>query len=121
SSVVRYGASGVAEHRNGSRLPNAAPRNVYRTHDGGWVVISALTDRAVQRLLEAMSASTPENLRRFGSAAARAANANTLDGFVADWVQTQERDALVELLAAARIPVSAVNDMAAVFDDPHIR
>lgn len=120
-SVLRYGATGVAERRFGSRFPGNAPRNVYGTRDGGWVVISALTDRVVKRLLETMDCATPENLQRFGTSAARAANENAMDQAVADWVATRDRVAVVDVLSAARIPVSPVNDMADVFADPHIR
>jgi len=118
-SVARYGAGDAGERRCGSRLPGAAPRNVYAARDG-WVVISALTDRVVKRLLEVMGRATPEDLARFGNNAARAANADALDRAVAEWVATQPRDRVVELLAEARIPVTPVNDMAAVFADPHI-
>lgn len=121
NSVLRYGATGVAERRFGSRLPGSAPRNVYRTRDDRYVVISALTDRAVKRLLECMNIATPDNLQRFGTAAARAANEDAMDQAAADWVGAQDRSRVIELLAAARIPVSPVNDMADVFADPHIR
>jgi crotonobetainyl-CoA:carnitine CoA-transferase CaiB-like acyl-CoA transferase len=121
NSVLRYGATGVAERRFGSRLPGSAPRNVYRTRDDSYVVISALTDRVVKRLLDCMNIATPENLQRFGTAAARAANENAMDQAVADWVATQDRAHVISVLAAARIPVSPVNDMADVFADPHIQ
>jgi formyl-CoA transferase len=119
-SVARHGAGDTGERRCGSRLPGAAPRNVYAARDG-WVVISALTDRVVKRLLEVMGKADPDNLARFGSNTARAENADAMDRAVADWVATQPRDRVVELLAEARIPVTPVNDMAAVFADPHIQ
>lgn len=118
-SVARHGAGDTSERRCGSRLPGAAPRNVYAARDG-WVVISALTDRVVKRLLEVMGKADPENLARFGSNAARAVNEDAMDRTVADWVATQPRDRVVQLLAEARVPVTPVNDMAAVFADPHI-
>lgn len=121
NSVLRYGATGIAEQRAGSRLPGSAPRNVYRTRDQSFVVISALTDRVVLRLLECMNIATPDNLQRFGTSAARAANEDAMDKAVADWCVTQDRARVIELLAAARIPVSPVNDMADVFADPHIQ
>jgi crotonobetainyl-CoA:carnitine CoA-transferase CaiB-like acyl-CoA transferase len=121
NSVLRYGATGVAERRAGSRLPGSAPRNVYGTRDHSYVVISALTDRVVKRLLECMNIATPDNLQRFGTAAARTSNEDAMDQAVADWTATQDRARLIEVLAAARIPVSPVNDMADVFADPHIQ
>ena len=121
SSVLRYGATGVAERRFGSRLPGSAPRNVYRTRDDSYVVISALTDRVVKRLLECLDIATPDNLQRFGTSAARAVNEDDMDQAVADWAASQDRARIIELLTAARVPVSPVNDMADVFADPHIQ
>ena len=121
SSVLRYGATGVAERRFGSRLQGSAPRNVYRTRDDSYVVISALTDRVVKRLLECLDIATPDNLQRFGTSAARAVNEDAMDQAVADWAALQDRARIIELLTAARVPVSPVNDMADVFSDPHIQ
>ncbi|NUU20810.1 MAG: CoA transferase, partial [Streptomycetaceae bacterium] len=36
--------------RTGSRVPGGVPRNVYRTRDGHWVVVSGTTDRQVVRV-----------------------------------------------------------------------
>ena len=118
--ILRYGHSGVSESRAGSRIPGSAPRNTYRTRDGRWVVISAVTDRMVARLLQAMGRDSPANRERFGRQPDRVRNELEMDAEVADWVAQTDGDAVVETLAAAAIPVSAVNDAAAIFADPHI-
>jgi crotonobetainyl-CoA:carnitine CoA-transferase CaiB-like acyl-CoA transferase len=40
---------------------------------------------------------------------------------VAGWVGAQRRDGLLSVLDEARIPAAPVNDLASIWDDPHVR
>lgn len=113
-------AGSAAPARTGSRVAGGVPRNVYRTRDGHWVVVSGTTDRQVARVLRVIGRDTAEDHERFGTSAARLAAADELDGLVASWIAGHDRADVVAALVAARIPVAPVNDLAALLADPHI-
>ena len=106
--------------RTGSRVAGGVPRNVYRTSDDRWVVVSGTTDAQVSRVLSVIGQDTPASRERYGTSAARLAVADELDGLVADWIRGQPREAVVETFRTARVPVSPVNDLADLAGDPHI-
>jgi formyl-CoA transferase len=120
-AMVAWSPGAPSPTRTGSRIPVATPRNVYRTRDERWVVISGPVDAQVLRLLELIGADTDDNRARFGRATERNANADALDGMVAGWVATQDARAVVDALVAARIPVTEVNDVESLLADPHVR
>jgi formyl-CoA transferase len=107
--------------RTGSRVANGVPRNVYRTGDDRYVVLSGTTDAQVARVLAVIGADTPEAHRRFGTSTARLAVADELDGLVAGWIRTRPREDVVAAFRSARVPVSPVNDLADLFSDPHVQ
>jgi crotonobetainyl-CoA:carnitine CoA-transferase CaiB-like acyl-CoA transferase len=119
-TIVAYDPTGETPRRSGSRVPGGVPRNVYRTRDGHWVVVSGTTDAQVARLLPLIGRDTPEDRARFGRSAARLAAADELDGLVAEWIAAHDRDDVLETLLGARIPAAPVNDMPAILDDPHV-
>jgi crotonobetainyl-CoA:carnitine CoA-transferase CaiB-like acyl-CoA transferase len=106
--------------RTGSRVAGGVPRNVYRTADDRWVVLSGTTDAQVRRVLAVIGADTEAARQRYGTSAARLAVADELDGLVADWIRTQPRTAVIDAFRAARVPVSPVNDLADLAHDPHV-
>ena len=106
--------------RTGSRIPVATPRNVYRTHDERWVVISGPTDSQVSRLLDVIGTDRAARAR-FADAAGRNAHADELDAAVAQWVGTRDLETVVATLVEAHVPVTEVHDTASLFIDPHVR
>jgi crotonobetainyl-CoA:carnitine CoA-transferase CaiB-like acyl-CoA transferase len=101
-------------------VPNGVPRNVYRTADGSWLVVSGTTDNQVSRLLPILGLDTDEGLAKFAKVRDRVQHADELDGLVADWIAAHERDDVVEQFLDARIPVAPVNDLASLAADPHV-
>ncbi len=119
-SVAAWERGAPPPHRTGSRVANGVPRNVYRTRDDTWLVVSATTDNQVGRLLPLLGLDTEDGLARFAKAAARGQHADELDGLVADWIATHDRDDVIEQFLDARLPVAPVNDLAALVADPHV-
>ncbi len=119
-TVAAWDGAAPAPARTGSRVPGGVPRNVYRTCDDGYVVLSGTTDEQVKRVLEVIGADTPEARERYGTSAARLAVADELDGRVAEWIRGQPRDGVVAAFRAARVPVSPVNDLADLAADAHV-
>jgi crotonobetainyl-CoA:carnitine CoA-transferase CaiB-like acyl-CoA transferase len=106
--------------RTGSRVQGGVPRNVYRTADDRWVVLSGTTDAQVARVLDVIGIAGPDATERYGTSAARLAVADELDARVADWISRRSRQEAVAAFRAARVPISPVNDFADLVADPHI-
>jgi crotonobetainyl-CoA:carnitine CoA-transferase CaiB-like acyl-CoA transferase len=107
--------------RTGSRVHGGVPRNVYQASDGRWIVLSGTTDAQVRRVLAVIGADTEAARERYGTSAARLAVADELDALVADWIRARPRNEVIEAFRQARVPVSPVNDLADLADDPHVR
>ena len=120
STVAGWEPGSPSPSRTGSRVPNAAPRNVYRSADGGWVVVSGTTDAQVARVLRVIGRDTAEARGRFGSSAARLRVADELDALVAEWIAAHDRADVLDALLDARVPAAPVNDLDALFADPHV-
>ncbi len=119
-TIVAYDPTGDTPHRTGSRVPGGVPRNVYRTGDGHWVVVSGTTDPQVARLLPMIGRDSPEDRARFARSGERLAAADELDRLVADWIAARDRNDVIEAFLRARIPAAPVNDLPAILDDPHV-
>jgi crotonobetainyl-CoA:carnitine CoA-transferase CaiB-like acyl-CoA transferase len=107
-------------HRTGSRVPNGVPRNVYRTRDHRWIVVSGTTDRQVDRVLELIGRDTEADRARFARSADRLRNADELDALVASWISRHDAGDVIAQLEARRVPVAPVHDVPGLLADPHI-
>jgi crotonobetainyl-CoA:carnitine CoA-transferase CaiB-like acyl-CoA transferase len=121
NGVPQFALTGKADRRSGSRIPGAVPRNTYRTRDGQWLALSAVTDRLVAALLEMMGRDPQAESARFGTVDLRRAHEEELDAEVAGWVAQRDASSLLDALVRAGIPAAPVNDVAAILSDPHVR
>jgi crotonobetainyl-CoA:carnitine CoA-transferase CaiB-like acyl-CoA transferase len=119
-TVIAADPDGPVPGRTGSRVPGGAPRNVYRTRDGHWVVVSGTTDNQVARFLPILGIDTTAGRQRFGRSAARLTHADELDELVGQWVGERERAEVMQTLLEARIPVAPVNSVVDLRSDPHV-
>jgi crotonobetainyl-CoA:carnitine CoA-transferase CaiB-like acyl-CoA transferase len=120
-TVAAWDGTGEPPMRTGSRVAGGVPRNVYRTLDDRWVVLSGTTDAQVVRVLSVIGVDTPEAHARYGTSAARLAVADELDALVASWIRGQTREDVVRAFRRERVPVSPVNDLADLVADPHVQ
>ncbi len=120
-TVAAWDGASPPPTRTGSRVAGGVPRNVYRTADDRWVVLSGTTDAQVARVLGVIGSDAPEAHARYGTSKARLAVADELDALVAGWIRGQPRDAVIASFRAVRVPVSPVNDLADLVADPHVR
>lgn len=120
ASVPGFVEGDPPPHRTGSRVANGVPRNVYRTRDDAWLVVSATTDNQVGRLLPILGLDTPDGLGRFARVPDRVQHADELDGVVAEWIAAHDRAEVVDTFLAARLPVAPVNTLADLIADPHV-
>lgn len=121
-SIVAWDRAGgeAAPHRTGSRVPNGVPRNVYRTRDGRWLVVSGTTDRQVARVLELIGQDDDAGQAKFARSTDRLRNADELDALVAGWIGEHDAAEVEAALVARRVPVAPVHDLPGLFADPHI-
>jgi crotonobetainyl-CoA:carnitine CoA-transferase CaiB-like acyl-CoA transferase len=120
-SIAGWAPGTPSPARTGSRVDGGVPRNVYRSGDGLWMVLSGTTDAQVARILRVIGHDTPEDHARFRRSADRLAAADELDGMVAEWIGCHDRHRVLSVFEEARIPVAPVNDLAALAADAQVR
>ncbi len=115
--AASYRASGRLRSRTGSRSTTAAPRNAYRTADGGWVCLSASTQAMTERLLRAIG--RPELIEdpRYRTNADRVRNAESLDAVIAEFVSRRTLDGNLEFFDREEVTVGPIYDIAQIMRD----
>lgn len=105
--------------RTGSRSTNTAPRNAYRTSDGGWVCLSASTQGMTEKLFRSIGREDMVADPRFANNPARLQNWQELDGIIGGWIGART---LAENLAhfdAAGVTIGPIMDTAMLESDPY--
>ena len=119
--VPAYGSLGAIAKRAGPRLPDNAPNNLYRSKDGGYIHITAITRALFRRLAEVMGRPTMAEDPRFVSAELRARNQDALDDIIGSWTRCLPLAELERRLIDAGIPAAPVNRIDDIFADPHFQ
>lgn len=96
-----------------------APFGTYKTSDG-YIVIAVLGERIWERFCHAIGREDLLQDERFGSGVSRQRNLAALDTHIEPWLCARTRAQAVDELLAQGIPASMVNDVADVFDCPHV-
>ncbi len=106
--------------RTGSRSTNAAPRNAYRTRDGGWVCLSASTQGMTEKLLRSIGRPELIDDPRFRSNADRVRHGEELDAIIGAYIAERS---LAETLAhfdAAGVTIGPIMDAEMLAGDPYV-
>lgn len=113
-----YDATGELQARTGNRSVNNAPRNTYRTRDGGWVAVSTSSQNIAERVMHLVG--RPELIDElwFASGSERAKHADELDAAVAAWIGDRDRDEVVAEFEKAQAAVAPIYDASDVVADP---
>jgi crotonobetainyl-CoA:carnitine CoA-transferase CaiB-like acyl-CoA transferase len=119
--VSGWDPNGPSPHRTGSRVPGGVPRNTYRTADDEWVVLSGPADAQVARVLDVLGVEEEEVRSRYTTIGPRLAHYEELDQLVASWIRARPRADVLAAFEAARIPITPVNDLAALAADPQVQ
>ncbi len=116
--ITRWAALKTMAPRTGNRSANNAPRNTYRTRDGGWVAVSTSAQSIAERVMELVG--RPEFITQewFSSGAGRAEHGDELDEAVGAWIAERDRDDVVAQFEAARAAVAPVYDASDIASDP---
>jgi len=118
--AAEYTLTGAAVPRAGSRSPTHAPRNVYRTHDGRWVALSAGMEGTLARLFDGIG--HPEALAdpRFATHEARLKHIDALDDLIQAYVGKLSLDEALRFFAERDITAGPVCDMADLMQHPYM-
>ncbi|MEU4822667.1 CoA transferase [Actinomadura citrea] len=116
--IITYDQLGELQARTGNRSHNNAPRNTYRTRDGGWVAISTSAQSIAERVMRLVG--RPELIDEpwFATGTQRARHADVLDEAVGSWIARRDRDEVVKAFEEAQAAVAPVYTAADVMADP---
>lgn len=117
NAIVRYGASGVVPGPLGARHPSITPFGVFRAGAGTRLVITAGNDEIFGRLCRALDLAADP---RFATNDLRCQNSSALEALLEATLADRPADEWLDVLAAARVPCSPINDVAAVLSDPQV-
>ncbi len=119
--VLQAQAQGHQPPPAGNAHPAMAPHGLFPAEgEDRWLSIAVRDDRDWAAMSALASAEPWARDIRFSEAAGRLASRETLDGLLAAWTATQDRDRLVAGLRAAGVPASPVNDIDALWADPQL-
>ncbi len=118
--VLEHEALGIVRQRLGNRSLTSAPRNAYRSADGGWVALSASAQPVFERLARAIGRVDLLSDPRFGTNHDRIQHAEALDEIVGAWLATRPRDEAIAELARLGAAVGPIYDIAELLRDPHV-
>ena len=121
SVVPEYAATGHVRQPSGTGLRGLSPSNLFRTGDGGWVIIAANQDSVFVRLTRAMGSPELAEDPRFVGHAERGEHQQELEAMVAAWAETLTTHQLLDILARASVPGGPVYTIADIFADPYFR
>jgi crotonobetainyl-CoA:carnitine CoA-transferase CaiB-like acyl-CoA transferase len=121
SFVPAYGRLGIVPERAGSRLPGAAPNNLYLARDGKHVHIAAFGDPVFRRLCAVIGAPDLAADPCFASGQARAENTDALDDLIGAWVARQDAAVIEHALTEAGVPASRIFNLPEIFENEHFR
>jgi crotonobetainyl-CoA:carnitine CoA-transferase CaiB-like acyl-CoA transferase len=121
NQVIAFDQLGIVKERAGNRLPEDSPRNAYETSDGGYVAVSAGSQRTFSRLVAAMGRAELADDPRYGSAQSRAEYADELDAQVAAWFAEQTLADAMAKLEAGDVIAGPIYDIQDIMKDPHFK
>ncbi|MEZ2739152.1 CaiB/BaiF CoA transferase family protein [Comamonas jiangduensis] len=120
SLIPEYSAFGAVREAAGSALPGIAPSNAYPCADG-WVLVAGNGDSIFKRLMQTIGRDDLGNAPDLANNAGRVARVAEIDAAIGTWTQTQTITAVLEALAAARVPAGRVYTAKDICEDPHYR
>lgn len=116
---LNYLATGVAPKRMGSGHPNIAPYAAYPAKDGH-LILAVGNDTQFRRLCDAIGMPEKAEDVRFATIRARVHNRAAMDEWLMEVTRSRTVSDWVSLLEEAQVPGGPINDIAHVFEDPHV-
>ena len=118
--AANHAVTGRLKQRTGSRSTNTAPRNAYRTKDGGWVCLSSSTQGMTEKLFRSIGRPDLIEDPRFRTNPDRLRNWEVLDGIVAGFVAERSTAENLAHFDAAGVTIGPIKDAAGLLEDPFV-
>ncbi len=106
--------------RTGSRSTNTAPRNAYATKDGGWVCLSASTQRMTEKLFRAIGREDLLGDPRFAANPQRVKHAEELDAIIGGFVGAMTLEECCAFFDKAGVTIGPIMDAGRLESDPYV-
>lgn len=119
--AATYRIAGQKPRRTGSRSLTTSPRNVYPTHDGRFVAISASIQAMAERLFRAIGRADMIDDPRFRTNTDRVHHIDECDGIVAAWIADRTLADNMAVFEAAEVTATPIYEIDQLIDDPHVQ
>lgn len=119
NAITRYCATGRSPEPHGARHPSIAPFGAFATADRP-IVVAAGTDALFAKLAAALERPDWAQDPRFATNAARADRVEALQAEMEAVLERATAQHWLALFEQAGIPSGPINNMAALFADPHV-
>ena len=116
--ITAFDQLGIVQPRVGNRSVNNAPRNVYRTGDGGWVAVSTSSQSIAERVMRLVGRPDLIDEPWFATGHQRAEHADELDDAVSSWIGARSTAEVIAAFEEAEAAVGPVYDVQGVLADP---
>jgi crotonobetainyl-CoA:carnitine CoA-transferase CaiB-like acyl-CoA transferase len=117
-AAYSYSYTGQVRRPTGNGHPTIAPFDIFPTSDGH-CAIGTPSDRVFATLCDRMGSAELADDDRFNRASHRLTNRPQLNELIVRWTTSKTTAEIVRLLSG-EVPVGPVNDMAAIYVDPHV-
>jgi crotonobetainyl-CoA:carnitine CoA-transferase CaiB-like acyl-CoA transferase len=119
--VPAYDKLGLIPERAGSKLPGAAPNNLYVTGDKQFILIAAWADSLFKRLCTVMGKPELAFDPRFALLKDRAQNSDALDAIITEWTLAHDLEEIEAIMNKGEVPATRIYSIADIFKDPHFK
>lgn len=109
--MANWRIMGTKKPRTGSRSTNTAPRNAYRTKDGGWLSLSTSTQAVFVRLMESIGRADLVQDPRFRTNPDRLKNIEVIDGVVRDAIAQMTREEALQKFDRDGVTIGPIMDV----------
>jgi benzylsuccinate CoA-transferase BbsF subunit len=121
-ALLNYTCNNTEEEAKGNSCDFAAPHGVFRCKgDDRWCTISVFSESSWQSFCRAIGRTDWIAKPEFSTLTARKANEATLNDLIEQWTETCEPEEIVELLQAAGIAASVVQNSKDLFNDAQLK
>jgi crotonobetainyl-CoA:carnitine CoA-transferase CaiB-like acyl-CoA transferase len=118
--MANWRVSGQVKPRTGSRSTNTAPRNAYRTRDGGWLSLSTSTQAVFVRLMHSIGRPELVDDPRFRSNPDRLANIEVIDGIIRDALAGMDRAEALAKFDRDGVTIGPIMDVSDLDADAYV-
>jgi crotonobetainyl-CoA:carnitine CoA-transferase CaiB-like acyl-CoA transferase len=112
---------GTDKPRMGNQGTSVAPCDLYRTADGGWVLLQIAGRPMFARWCRLVDRPELVDDPRFADDDLRWENGAVLNGIMAQWCADKTKAEVLDLLQAAKLPAAPMHSTQDVLDDEHVR